>query len=255
MTSLIGLLLAVAGCGQPVIRQAPTAGEQFQLAKKEFDKKHWLTAAEGFQKVIFNFPGATIVDTAQYYLGVSYFENKDYELAAVEFKRLMTNYPQSSYYDEAQFMTGLSYLKNSPGHYALDQEDLKLAVEALEDFIIDNPDSPFVENAQKAISEARTKLARKQYEAGLLYFKMYDYKAARIYFQYVVDDYTGTDYAALALFRLSEILYKESKLADALEKFNNFIAVYPNNELVPRAKEYVEKITVQLETANAANKS
>lgn len=237
------------------MKMAPSAEEQFALAKKEYDKEHWLSATEGFQKVIFNFPGATVVDTAQYYLGLSYFNNKDYELAAVEFRRLISNYPQSAFVDEAQYMAGMCYLKNTPNHYALDQEDLKKAIQSLRDFIIDNPDSPLVEDAKKSILNGQTKLARKEYENGLFYSRIYDYKAAEIYFQYVVDNYTDTEYAALALFKTGEIYYKMTRYAEALEKLNSFISLYPSNEMVPKAQEYVEKINRHLETVNASDGS
>ena len=59
----------------------------------------------------------------------------------------------------------------------------------------------------------------------------------------------------MSLFRLSEILYKEGKLADALSKFNNFITIYPASDLIPKAKEYVDKITAQLETVDVSNDS
>ena len=249
------LLLVLAGCGKPGLKMVGSAQDQFALAKREFDKKHWLKAVEGFQRVIFNFPGATIVDTAQYYLATSYFENKDYELAAVEYQRLISNYPMSSYLDEAQYMTGVSYLENTPGHYAHDQEDMKRAIQTLQDFILDHPDSPLVEDAKKAILDGQSKLARKEYENGMLYFKMYDVRAAEIYFQYVVDNYTNTKYAALSLFKLSELEYKKGKYAEALDKFNNFIKVYPGSDLVPKANEYIDKITHQLETVSASDES
>lgn len=249
------MIIWVAGCGAPGIKLESNAQDQFALAKAEFDKNHWLKAIEGFQKVIFNFPGADIVDTAQFYLSMSYYNNKDYELGAVEFRRLMTNYPQSAFYAESQYMTGVCYLKNTPDHYSLDQEDLKKAIQQLQDFIIDNPDSPLVEQAQQAITEGMTKLAHKEYDNGMLYFKLYQYKSAAIYFQYVIDTYTGTSYAATSLYRLAEISFKKSEYAEALSKFNSFITVYPENELVPKAEEYIEQINRLLETVDVSDKS
>nr|MBN2277996.1 outer membrane protein assembly factor BamD [candidate division Zixibacteria bacterium] len=254
ITGLV-LLAFIIGCSPRVVRMAATPEEQLDLARAEFNKKHWLTAVEGFQKVIFNFPGSMVVDTAQYLLGMSYFENEDYELAAVEFRRLMSNYPQSDYVDEAQYMEAVSYLRNSPKHYALDQEDLKKAIQMLRDFIMDNPDSPLAENARASILEGEEILARKSYENGMTYFKMYDYRAASIYFQEVIDNYTGTSYAPPALFKLGESQYRNGKYPEALQKFNSFITIYPTHELISRAEEYVAKINRTLETVNAAGES
>jgi outer membrane protein assembly factor BamD len=256
ITALILLVVFLsAGCGGPRLNPYATAQEQFAQAKKEFDKEHYLKAIEGFQRIIFNFPGATVVDTAQYYLGMSYLGNKEYELAAVEFKRLLTNYPMSAYADQAQYLAGLCFYKNTPKNYALDQEDLKKAIQVMEDFILENPDSPLVEKARADIRDGYNKLAHKEYENGLLYFKMYDYKAAKIYFQYVIDNYIDTDYAPLALFKLSEADYKLSEFDEALEKFSQFKVLYPEHKLIPEADKFIGKIAHQMETVDASDES
>jgi len=239
-------IAGLAGCGAPGIKSAPTAGEQFLLAKKDYDKKNYLAAIEGFQRTIFNFPGATIVDTAQYYLALSYYGNEEYELAAVEFGRLMANYPRSDYNDDAQFLAGMCYIKNTPGHYALDQEDLKKAITSLEDFIIDNPDSPLAEEARKAIGEAHLKLAKKEYDNGITYFKIYDYRAARVYFQYVVDEYTDTQYAPLSLYKIGESFFKEDKFTEARDKWNQFLNLFPDHDLAGKTGDYLRKISEKL---------
>ncbi len=251
---LLTIILSTA-CGGPRIKPSASAEEQFTYAKKEYDKKHWPNAVEGFQRVIFNYPGANIVDTAQYFLAMSYFNNKEYELATVEFRRLISNYPMSAYSDLAQYMAGVCYFKNSPGHYSLDQEDLKRAIATMRDFILENPDSPYAEDARSVINQGMIKLARKDFENAMLYFKIYDYRAARIYFQDVIDNYTETQYAAQALYRMSEMDYKEKKYTEALEKFNYFVTNYPSNELVPEAREYMEKISHHLESVDASNES
>lgn len=251
--TLIIVSILLQACGAPGVKTAPTASEQFALAKKEYDKKHYLKAIDGFQKVIFNFPGVTMVDTAQYYLAMSYYENEEYELASAEFNRLNTNYPHSDFVDDAQYMAGVCYFKNTPQNYALDQEDMKRAVTAMEDFITDNPDSPLITDARNIILQARTKLARKEFENGALYFKLDDYQAASIYFQLVIDEYTDTEYASKALFKLAESAYKQEKYLDSQAKFNSFISLYPSDTMVPRAKEYLEKTSQKLNTANASN--
>lgn len=252
---LMLIMVTLADCGGKSVLTYPTAEEQFARAKQEYDSENYFKAIEQFQRVIFNFPGASVVDTAQYYLALSYFGNEDYELAAVEFRRLANNYPQSDFVDEAQYMSGVCFLKNSPGHYGLDQEDMKRGIQVLNDFLIDNPDSPLIEDARQSVLEGMTKLARKEYENGMLYYKIYDYKAASIYFQFVIDNYTDTKYAAYALFKLSEIAFKREQYTEAMDKFKSFMTIYPSNELTPKAQEYIDEISRRLETVNASGES
>lgn len=252
----ISILAAIiAGCGGSALKNAPTAQQQFDFAKKKYDKEKYYAASEGFQKVIFNFPGTTIVDTALYYLALSYYGNKEHELAAVEFRRLTANYPLSEFVDEAQYMAAVCYLKNSPKHYGLDQEDLKTGIRMMEEFVIDNPDSPMLEEAKNQISGGYSKLARKEYENGILYFKVYDLTAAAIYFQHIVDNYTNTEYAALALYKLSEIEYKRGNYAEAMDKFKNFISIYPGSEMIPKAQDYIDEISKRLVSSDETDDS
>ena len=249
----IYIISILAGCGGGSKKFGGTVDEQYRLAKREYDKGKYLNAIDSFQRVIFNYPGATVVDTAQYYLALSYYGNQEYELAAVEFNRLRANYPHSHFADDAQYMVGVCYMKNSPSHYALDQEDLKKAITAFEDFIIDNPDSPLVEDAEKSIQEAHTKLARKDYQNGMTYFKMYSYEAARVYFQKVIDDYTDTEYASKALFKMAESYFKEKMYTESRDKFDGYLRLYPGSELADKAKRYLEEISIIQSNADASD--
>ncbi len=240
------------GCGGSKTKASESARVQYDRAMKNYEKGKFLNATEDFQVLVYNFPGADFIDSAQYFLAHSYYGNGDYELAAIEFQRLVNSYPQSELSDDAQYMAGVCYVKNTPGHYGLDQEDIKRAITALNNFILDNPDSPLVEEARTMITEAQTKLARKEYENGVLYFKILDYKAAKIYFQFVIDEYTGTEYAPKALFKLAEIEYKQKDYVAASERFNQFINIYGNNELIPDANEYLKKMSEKLETSDVA---
>ncbi len=245
-------LLMISGCTSNKTKMVSTVDEQFLLAKGEYDKGKFFNSIDAFQRVIFNFPGATVVDTAQYYLAHSYYGNKEYELAAVEFNRLLANYPRSAFTDDAQYMVGECYMKNSPKHYSLDQEDLKRSIVAMEDFIIDNPDSPLKADAQASILEARTKLARKEFENGVTYFKIYSYEASRVYFQKVIDEYTDTEYASKALFKIAESFYKQKNYTESKIKFDSFLNLYPDDELIEKTRQYLGKMSDKLNPENAA---
>jgi len=255
----IVVLISVAylsGCGGTGFRAPEDAHVLFESAQKDYDKGKYLNAIEKFQLLVYNFPGATLVDTAQYYLAMSYYGDKDYELAAVEFSRLKNSYPQSDYADNAQFMAGVCYFENSPKQSGLDQEDLKRSIVALGDFILDNPDSPLISDAEMVIVKARTKLAKKGYDNGLVYMKILDYRAAKIYLQYVIDEFIETEYAPLALFKLAEIDYKKDDFKSASERFNQFMNIYAEHELISDARKYLEKISpMMVDTVDAPDES
>lgn len=250
LAAAVGLL---SGCGGPKTHLIDDPRVLFDQGMADFQIGKYSSAVEKFQRLVYNFPGAIFVDSAQFFLAQSYYGNEEYILASVEYNRLVSNYPQSELYDDAQYMTGLCYFKGTPKHYGLDQEDLKLAVAAMNNFILDNPDSDLIPDAQKIILEARTKLARKDYESGVLYIKMYDLNAARIYFQLVIDEYTDTPYAGMALYRLAEIDYKEKDYQMASDRLNQFLNIYENSELAGKARKLLEEITLKTLKAQASD--
>jgi len=242
LVPIAGLVFLIAGCGGITMKNYPTAEEQYRQAFKEYQKENYLKAIDGFQKVIYNFSGASMVDSAQYHLAMSYYHQDDYFMAAAEFDRLVNNYPGSPFVDDGQFMAGLCYFKSAPSHYGLDQDELDRALQTLQDFITDNPRSELVDDALAAIEEANARLARKRYENGRMYFRLGYYESARIYFQAVIDEHTDTEWAARALYYMGEIDYKEENYSDARTRFDNFLIVYPDHEFAEKARGMLAKI-------------
>jgi len=81
-------------------------------------------------------------------------------------------------------------------------------------------------------------MAQKYYRNGVVYQRIRAYKAAQIYFQKVIDDYTDTEFAPEATFNFALMDLKLKNYIDAQNKFNNFITVFSENELVENARKY-----------------
>lgn len=233
------IALNFIGCGGKTSLTNLSSHELFKLGKEKYNHKKYLRAEEIFQSIVYNYPGETIVDSAQYYLGLSYFGAKEYELAQVEFNRLALNYPSSVYFKHALFMKAVCFFESTPKNYGLDQSELVKAIKQFQDFIIDYPESELIPEAKKYLLIARTRLAKKYYMSGEVYEHMSRYKSAEIYFQEVVDDYTDTQFAPLATFKVGEMTYKQKKYVDAQNKLKNFIDVFPNNQYTPKAKKMI----------------
>jgi outer membrane protein assembly factor BamD len=241
-TVLVAGALCLSGCGGGLKLEGMSAQALFTIGKEKYDKKKYLKATEYFQQIVFNHPGETIIDTAQYYLAMSYVGNGDWVLAEAEFNRLAINYPSSPYFHNSLFMKTNCLFESVPKHYGLDQRDLDRVVQQLDDFIIDYPESELLPQARDLLLVARTRLARKTWESGVVYNRMGLFEPARIYFQKVIDDYTDTQYAAEASFGLAEMDYKTKKFAEARTKFANFKTVFPEHKLTVKAGDYIAKI-------------
>lgn len=228
-------LFTLSGCGKKNNLSVMTQQELFDYGKTHFDNKKYTKAINAFQTLVYNYPGADIIDTAQYYLSLSYFSNKEYELAQVEFNRLAVNYPSSVYFTQALFMKAVCYFEGTPKHYGLDQSDLKQAIKLFEDFIVDYPESELVKDAQAYIAKAKAREAHKAFDSGIVYERLGAYKSAEIYFQLVLDDYTDSEYADDASFKLAYMKYKRKLYNEAETKFKDFTVVFQDSEFIPEA--------------------
>lgn len=255
LIALIAIILMAVGigCGGKPNLSKLSSQELFTLGKEKYDNKKYVISIDYFQTLVYNYPGESIIDTAQYYLALSYFGEKEYELAQVEFNRLVVNYPSSAYFEHALFMKAVCYFEGTPKNFGLDQTDLYLAIRQFEDFVIDYPESVLVEDAKKYLNIAHTRLAHKFYKSAQVYERIGTYKSAQIYFQKVIDEYTDTEYAAPSTFGVGDMLFRQKKYDEATTRLNDFITVFPENELVPSARELLQKAAF-LNAESAYNK-
>ncbi|GEM_PF-4924296 len=181
--------------GNTVKNKAATPEAVFGRAKEYFDRGKYIDAMEGFKDVIYNHPGTRLAAEATYLLGECYFRTKDYEAAVDEYAQILQDYPSSPNADDAQYMIACSYFKQSP-HYALDQKETGEKAKASVDRFYERfPDSPLMPEVKKLQGRIDEKLARKEYEAGKIYYKMNNHQSAKIYFNYVLEQYPETAWA------------------------------------------------------------
>jgi outer membrane protein assembly factor BamD (BamD/ComL family) len=134
-------------------------------------------------------------------------------------------------------MRAVCFFEATPGHYGLDQSELETAIQQFEDFIIDFPESEVVEDARKYLLVARTRLAHKYYDGGVVYMRIGAYEAAQIYFQKVIDDFTDTEYAAPATFEHALAGFKQGEYEQARRRFKQFQSLFPSHEKLKKARE------------------
>jgi outer membrane protein assembly factor BamD len=235
--AVVVLAALLGSCGGKPVLTNLTARELWEQGRAEYDKGKYYKSIEYFQTVVFNYAGSSLVDSAQYYLAMSYFGNEEWELARVEFTRLVTNYPSSDYATASQFMRAVCAYKAAPEDSHKDQKELAASISELEDFIIDYPESQFVSDAQALIREARGRLARKYFDAAVVYMRIRALNAAKIYFQKVVDDYTETDFGPLAAFGKAEAEYEQQNFLEAKGQFSRFASVFPDHIKAGPARE------------------
>jgi outer membrane protein assembly factor BamD len=227
--------MLIQGCSKGRKGEIPSAQESLRRALAEFNNEDYLKAEEDFSAITLNYPGSVVVDSAEFYLAETHFALKEYILASDSYQRVITQYPHSALVSLSQFKIGVCYFRMSP-FYALDQEYTTKAIEELQKFLEDYPNGEHKQEAEEYIHLCRQKLARKEYSAAILYFKMAEYSSAIIYLDDILNNYYDTSFAPLALYFKAESLQKSTRFDEAKEAFSLFLTKYPTHSYCSRVR-------------------
>lgn len=227
--SLLLLILLIASCGSNKPKTSLSADERLAYAMKKFENGDYLDARKEFRVIVLNFPGHQIVDKAQFHLAECHFNMKEYILAIAEYQKLVRMLPNSEYVDDAQYKIGYSNYKLSP-KYSLDQNYTLKAIEELQKFTEDYPESDHKEKAVGLMLQCREKLAKKDYKNGELYRKIGFYDAAVVYFEGILTTFYDTKYAEDAQFWVAECLRRDRQYDRAIKEYKRHLEKYPESK-------------------------
>lgn len=230
------ILFICIGCSQKKIKPSLSLEERMSKAEKMFQEGDFLDAKTEFRIIILNFPGSSLSDQAQFYLAECHYQLKEYILAEEEYKKLIRAYPNSSLVDDAQFKVAMCNFKLSPKS-ALDQNYTNKAIEEFQRFLEDYPNSELIPEANKFMKKSREKLGDKNFKIAETYRKRAYFRAAIIYYDYVLDNFYDTLFAEKALWQKAEC-YRQMGDSEQAEKFYKiFLEKYPKGSNAARAKD------------------
>ncbi|HUN66777.1 MAG TPA: outer membrane protein assembly factor BamD [Bacteroidota bacterium] len=226
IAALVVVAALLASCGGSQPQKLLNAEQRFANGKKLYDERNYLEAIAEFDVIRLQFPGSTIADQAQYYLGQSHFHLDEFLLAAEEFQQLKRNMPASPLVPSAQYYIALCYYNLAPKSQ-LDQSYTSRAIDEFQSFIEYYPKNEHVQEAEDKINELNGRLAKKLFDSAELYMKMGSYQAAVMYYTSVVEKYHDTQYAEPALLGKVRALVARKKYKDAKPDIDKFLEKYP----------------------------
>ena len=195
---LLGIYL-LYNCGGVKPQPGWTASQYFKYAMEIFNDEDYFKAANEFTVIVLRYPGSSVADSAQFFLGECHYNMDEYIIAAAEYEKLINYMSNSPLVPMAQYKMAESYYELSP-RPSLDQEYTEKAIREYQAFIEENPSHELREDAERKMLEMRSKLAEKTWKSGEIYRKMRKFRAAIIYFDMVLDKYYDTEWADKAMF-------------------------------------------------------
>lgn len=223
-----------------------TAEEYFKYAKEMYDDEDYFECTNEFTIIVLRYPGSSIADSAQYYLGMSHYKLEEFIISGAEFSKLVNNMSQSPLVAEAQFMLGMSFYRMSP-RASLDQVYTLKALRTFQLYIEDYPRHPKREEVEKRLLELREKLAYKEFNNAELYRKMFRLKSSIIYYDIVLERYYDTSWADDALLGKALTYIDLEEYQKAKEQLILLKNKFPGSDLDYTIERNLRKVTYYLD--------
>ncbi|KAF2335163.1 MULTISPECIES: outer membrane protein assembly factor BamD [Flavobacterium] len=257
MKKTLLLLIVVTlfySCGeyQKALKNEDVAAK-FEMATKMYDAGKYTKAIRLFEQLATSYRGKPQAEKLFYMFSQSYYKTKQYYLAGYQFEAFVSGYPRSEKVQEAAFLGAYSYSKLSPV-YSLDQADTVKALEKLQAFIDNYPNSEYIPQANEAVQKLNGKLEKKAYENAKGYNTISDYKSALIAFDNFIADFPGTPFKEDALFYKYDSAYKlainsiPSKMEERLHVAQTAYANLMKFKSDTKYKEKADEMNARVET-------
>lgn len=212
--------------------------DKFKAAFELFDAEKYLKAADMFESLSMQTSGTAKDDTVQFYWGYSNYKYGDYLTAEENLNSFISLYPVSPFTEQAKFLR-IDCLFQSTYRYELDQTPTYKALNAIEEFTKDNPDSEYMEQVLSMQRQLKDRLELKAYKSAYLYYHMEDYMAAHYALKNVLKDNAENQYREEILFYIAMSSYQyafnsipskqKERYLTFVDDYYNFVSEYPES--------------------------
>ncbi|MDC8105838.1 outer membrane protein assembly factor BamD [Chryseobacterium sp. PTM-20240506] len=252
---ILGLfaIAVISSCASQQEKALKSADKAFILkaANENFAKKKWKNALALYDRLANLVAGTDDFPNVGFNTAYANYYDKNYKLAGHQFKNFAVSFPKDPRAEEAAYMSALCYYEGSMD-YNLDQSSTELAVNELQDFLNNYPNSERSKNINQLIDELTYKLEFKSYENARQYYKMGDYKSATVALENVLEDFPSTklrpkiyDYMMKSRYLLAQnSVYglKEERIESAIAFTRQVEKELPNTEYSKTAVDLREKL-------------
>lgn len=220
---LIALVAFFSSCNEyQKAMKSEDVSVKFDVATKMYDAGKYSKAIRLFEQIAPAYKGKPSAEKMFYMYSQSLYKTKQYYLAGYQFESFAASYPKSQKIEECAFLGAKCFSKLSPV-YSLDQVDTYKAIDKLQSYIDEYPESPNLIEANLLVKELREKLEKKAFEVAKQYNTISNHKSAIVALDNFVIDYPGTPFKEKALYYKLDSAYNlainsvPSKMQERLE--------------------------------------
>lgn len=248
---------------QKALKSTNTA-EKFNLGTSLYDAEKYAKANRLFAQIVPVYRGKPQAEKLMFMYSSSLYKMGDFYLSGYQFDNFTSTYVNSQKLEEASFLGAKSYYELSP-IYSKDQTETVTAIEKLQLFINQFPDSKYLAEANTLIQELDFKLEKKAFEIAkqfnyTAYYDTSDYEAAISSFDNFIVDFPGSELREDAMYLRLDSAYKlavnsieskkQSRLNTALDYYRVLIEAYPETKFFDEIQKMNAEMLLALEQIN-----
>ena len=179
---LVGFVavLGLSSCGKfEKFRKSADLPTKYKAAVNYYKKKDFSKAGILFDEIMPLMKGDSTQELATFYQAYCDFNLGSYTLASSHFKKFAEVFSRSEFAEEAIYMSAFSLYKDSP-NFNLDQTGTLAAINEIQSYLNNYPETRFKDDCTNIIKELRKKLEKKAYEKAKLYYKTSPFNIASL---------------------------------------------------------------------------
>lgn len=252
---LLSMMLFSCGSYQDALKSEDIA-VKYAMAETQYEAGKFEKAIRLFEQIAPSYRGKPQAEKMFYMYSQSYYKTNQFYLAGYQFESFASSYPKSEKIEECSYLGAFCYSKLSPV-YTLDQIDTHKAIDKMQQFIDNYPESSYGSEANLLVKTLREKLEKKAFENAKQYNTIYDYKSAIVALDNFVSDYPGTPFKESALYfkfdsayylAIKSVDYKvEERLKSAKDAYDKYIKYSNSSEYKEKADDLMEKLNQNLQ--------
>ncbi|MCB5231142.1 MAG: outer membrane protein assembly factor BamD [Candidatus Cloacimonas sp.] len=239
---LLVLLTAVTlfGCSIGKSKSQMPIEKRIELGDHYYERGRYNKAADHYIEVVFE-RSSNYTPIAQFRLGECHFNLGRYTDAIFEYQELIRLFPEFKDVSVAYYRIGEAhYQKSLKPQYT--QEDGHLAIQAFEVYLDRFPYGDKRESALEAIQELQYKFIEKNYNNGYIYYRLYDYSAALMYFDEILELGNRNELDKKTRYYEARIYVKRRDQENALSMLKSLKEYYPESKETQKIERLYDKI-------------
>jgi len=232
---------------------------RYEAGLDYYEKKDYYRSAVLFEDILPIVRGLPEGEKVEFNLAYCQYYEKTYLLAANQFKTFYETYGRSANAEEARYMYAYSLYASTPSPN-LDQRDGIEAMDAMQVFINQYPNSRFRDKAVEVIVVSQEKLERKGFDNARQYLKLRNYQAAIISFDNFKKNFPDSKYLeevtylkVVAQYRYAEqsmSTLQPKRFRTVIEFYQELVDVYPESTFIKDAERFYDSSLERLKQSN-----